>query len=122
MLKVVVADKRLPSVTAQNVGRELYHRRQDIVQIIGEERCLKKIAWIFQRVPDMFDIQLQKGSLIARRAQTQTEEQPAQAGEAKAISPVSIAKLQRKYYRWPTNNPVLESPNKVLELKEALVV
>lgn len=120
LLKVMVANNRLPSVTAQNAGRELYHRRQEMVQIIGQERCLKKIAWIFQRVPDMFEVQRQPGSLIVRRAQAQLEQQPAQAGETQGISPASMAKLQRKYYRWPTDNPAFEGSNKALELKEAL--
>lgn len=68
MLMVMVANSQLPSVTAQDVGRELCHGRQDLVQVIGNEPSLKKIAWIFDRVPDMFELQLQGTSLIVRRA------------------------------------------------------
>ena len=66
-MMVTVANSRLPSVTAQDVGRDLYHKRQDVAQIIGDERTLKAIAWIFQRVPDMFDVQSYQCFLIVRR-------------------------------------------------------
>ena len=66
-MMIAVANSKLPSVTAQDVGRELYHDRQDMVQIIGDAGALKKIAWIFKRVPDMFDVQFYQSSLIVRR-------------------------------------------------------
>ena len=66
-MMVAIANSKLPSVTAQDVGRELYHDRQDLVQIIGDMNTLRKIAWIFQRVPDMFDVQFHQSSLIVRR-------------------------------------------------------
>jgi hypothetical protein len=68
MLMVIQANAALPAVTAQDVGRDLYHHRQKIVQIIGDPGALKKIAWIFQRVPDMFDIRFLNASLVVRCA------------------------------------------------------
>ena len=64
---VVVANIYLPAVTAQDVGREIYHGRHDMVRIIGDEGSLSKIAWIFQRVPDMFEVQYLTSGLIVRR-------------------------------------------------------
>jgi hypothetical protein len=77
MLMVMVANSQLPSVTAQDVGRELYHGRQDVVQIIGDEPSLKKVAWIFERVPDMFEVQCQYATLIVRRATAHTADHDA---------------------------------------------
>ena len=68
-MMITVANPRLPSVTAQNVGRDLYHKRQDVAQIIGDEHSLKAIVWIFQRVPDMFDIQFYPTFIIIRRVE-----------------------------------------------------
>ena len=64
---VIVADMQFPAVTAQDVGREVYQGRQEAVRIIGDESSLSKIAWIFQRVPDMFEVQRQAHVLIVRR-------------------------------------------------------
>ncbi len=64
---VVVANMHFPAVTAQDVGREIYHGRQEAVRIIGDEGSLSKIAWIFQRVPDMFVVQRHSSWLIVRR-------------------------------------------------------
>jgi hypothetical protein len=74
MLMVIQANAALPAVTAQDVGRELYHRRRQIVQIIGDPGALKKIAWIFQRVPDMFDVRFLDASLVVRCARAKTAE------------------------------------------------
>jgi hypothetical protein len=70
MAMVLKAECRFPSIVAQNAGREVYHGRQDMVKIVGDEKSLKKIAWIFSRVPDMFDVQLRRSALIVRRAKT----------------------------------------------------
>ena len=64
---VIVADMQFPAVTAQDVGREVYHGRHEAVCIIGDESSLSKIAWIFKRVPDMFEVQRQTSGLIVRR-------------------------------------------------------
>lgn len=61
---VVMADKNFPAIVAQNVGREICHGRQDVIRIVGDKRSLEKIAWIFQRVPDMFNVQFQHASLV----------------------------------------------------------
>lgn len=68
MLKIVKANPLLPAITAQDVGRDLCHRRQDVVQIIGERPTLENIAWIFQRIPDMFTARFRDTSLIVCRA------------------------------------------------------
>ncbi len=70
MLLVLRANRLLPALTAQNVGRELYHQRYNVVQIIGARPTLQKIAWIFARASDMFDIRFQYDSLVVRRAHT----------------------------------------------------
>jgi hypothetical protein len=64
---VIVASMQFPAVTAQDVGREIYHGRHETVRIIGDEGSLSKIAWIFQRVPDMFEVQRQAYGLTIRR-------------------------------------------------------
>jgi hypothetical protein len=64
----IEANPQLPSVTAQDVGREIYHGRHEVVRIVGDKNSLQKIAWIFQRVPDMFAVRFQHSSLIVRRA------------------------------------------------------
>lgn len=64
---VIIANMRFPAVTAQDVGREVYHGRQEAVRIVGDERSLSQIAWIFQRVPDMFEVQNYSTELIVRR-------------------------------------------------------
>lgn len=64
----IVVNEQLPAVTAQDAGREVYHGRQESVQIIGDEVSSKQIAWIFSTVPDLFEIQLNCSSLIVRRA------------------------------------------------------
>jgi hypothetical protein len=61
---VMVANIRRPSITAQDAGRELFHRRQDVVKIIGDDLSLKKIAWIFAQVPDMFKFRRLASCLI----------------------------------------------------------
>ncbi|MBE7474819.1 MAG: hypothetical protein HS114_37275 [Anaerolineales bacterium] len=66
-MMVVIANMRFPAVTAQDVGREVYHGRQEAVCIVGDERSLSQIAWIFQRVPDMFEVQRYSTELIVRR-------------------------------------------------------
>jgi len=66
-----MANDRLPSLTAQYVGREIYHGRQDIVRVIGDQHTLEKIAWIFRRVPDMFEVVCGSSSLLVRRPVTQ---------------------------------------------------
>ncbi len=68
MLKIVKANPMLPAVTAQDVGRDLCQKRQDVVQIIGEKPTLDTIAWIFQRIPDMFTARFRDASLIVCRA------------------------------------------------------
>jgi hypothetical protein len=65
---IIEANPQLPSVTAQDVGREIYHGRHEVVRIVGDKNSLQKIAWIFQRVPDMFAVRFQNSSLIVRRA------------------------------------------------------
>ncbi len=64
----VAATAQLPALVAQDVGRELHYGRQDIVRIIGDQWTLKQIAWIFERVPDMFTVQRQLSALVVRRA------------------------------------------------------
>ncbi len=64
---VIVANSNFPAVTAQNVGREVYHGRQEAICIVGDEGSLNQIVWIFQRVPDMFELQRQTSRLIVRR-------------------------------------------------------
>lgn len=61
---VVLADENFPAIVAQNVGRDICHGRQEVVRIVGDKRSLEKIAWIFQKVPDMFTIQFQCASLV----------------------------------------------------------
>lgn len=67
MSKIVKANPKLSSVTAQDVGRDLYHGRQETVRIVGDRHALENIAWIFKRVPDLFTIQVRSNSLIVRR-------------------------------------------------------
>lgn len=67
---VVQATSRFPSILAQNVGRELYYGRQDVVQIVGDKTSLRNIAWIFKKVPDMFEIQCENSSLLVRRTES----------------------------------------------------
>jgi hypothetical protein len=74
MAMVIEAGYHFPSIVAQNAGREIYHGRQDMVKIMGDENSLKKIAWIFSRVPDMFDVQLRPSFLVVRRAKINQEE------------------------------------------------
>jgi hypothetical protein len=71
MLLVVKANENLPALTCQDVGRELYHKRYDVAQIIGPSHTLQKIAWIFERASDMFELQFQYASLVVRRARAQ---------------------------------------------------
>jgi hypothetical protein len=66
VLRVMQANPILPAVTAQDAGRELIHQRLKVVQIMGDPDTLKKIAWIFQRVPDLFDLQCLDSSLVVR--------------------------------------------------------
>lgn len=61
---VVMADENFPAIVAQNVGREIFHGRQDVIRILGDKRSLEKIAWILQKAPDMFNIQFQHASLV----------------------------------------------------------
>jgi hypothetical protein len=68
MAMVIEAGYLFPSIVAQNAGREIYHGRQDMVKIVGDENSLQKIAWIFSRVPDMFDVQRRPSFLVVRRA------------------------------------------------------
>jgi phosphohistidine phosphatase SixA len=68
MLLIIKANEKLPALTCQDVGRELYHKRYNVVQIIGHTPTLRKIAWIFAKVSDMFDLQFQYASIIVRRA------------------------------------------------------
>lgn len=89
MLMVMTANSKLPAMTAQDVGRELYHRRYDMVQIIGDEPTLERIAWIFQRVPDMFVIQFKYASLIVRRATAQASLKKAQKLKARVAAIVT---------------------------------
>jgi hypothetical protein len=67
MLMVIKANPKLPAITAQNVGRELYYGRQTVVQIIGDKETLENIAWILEDALDMLDLQFQHCSLIVRR-------------------------------------------------------
>ena len=64
---IINANSHLPAVTAQDVGRELYHKRHDEVKILGTEDSLKRIAWILGRVDDMFKVQARPASLVVRR-------------------------------------------------------
>jgi hypothetical protein len=73
--RAVVANNRFPSLTAQDVGRDLYHGRRDWVKIVGDKQSLSRIAWIFQRVPDMFEVKFQPHSLIVRRTHQYTPHQ-----------------------------------------------
>jgi hypothetical protein len=72
MLLVVKADDKFPALTCQDVGREVYHQRYSVAQIIGHKQTLRKIAWIFSKVPDMFNLRFRDASLIVRRAQAQS--------------------------------------------------
>jgi hypothetical protein len=89
MLMVIKANPKLPAMTAQDVGRELYHRRYDVVQIIGDKHTLERIAWVFRRVPDMFALQFKYTSLIVRRAAAQADLQKAK--KIRADVPVMVA-------------------------------
>ncbi|HEX9922262.1 MAG TPA: hypothetical protein VGD99_06345 [Anaerolineae bacterium] len=92
MLMVIKANATLPAVTAQDVGRELYHHRQKFVQIIGDPGALKKIAWIFERVPDMFDIRFLNASLVVRCAEPKRTSQSTWPLKREQIQP-SLAHL-----------------------------
>jgi hypothetical protein len=70
---IVRATPQFPSILAQNIGRELYHGRQDVVQIVGDKNSLRHIAWIFKKVPDMFELQCENSSLLVRRAESDGE-------------------------------------------------
>jgi hypothetical protein len=85
MFMVIVANQQLPSLTAQAVGRDLYHGRQDVVQIIGDKNCLRKIAWIFETVPDLFDAKFQNTSLVVRRAEAHSDRLNAMAADTQMI-------------------------------------
>ena len=64
---IVTANTHFPAITAQVVGREVYYGRHEVVWIIGDKSSLSKIAWIFDQVPDMFEVQRQTSGLIVRR-------------------------------------------------------
>jgi hypothetical protein len=66
---IVKANTHFPAITAQVVGREVYYGRHEVVCITGDKGSLSKIAWIFERVPDMFEVQRQTSGLIVRRGQ-----------------------------------------------------
>lgn len=53
---IIWASHKWPSITAQDVGRELYNCREDVVRIVGSRQVLKTIAWIFKKNSDMFDV------------------------------------------------------------------
>ncbi len=65
---IIRANSKFPAITAQNVGREVWSNRQPVVRIIGDRQTLQRIAWIFQRVPDMFEVRFDYASLVVRRA------------------------------------------------------
>lgn len=66
---IILASRKWPSITAQDVGRELYHYRQDVVRIVGSKRVLKTIAWIFKKDSDLFETQFSfPFLLVIRRA------------------------------------------------------
>jgi hypothetical protein len=73
MAMTVHANVQLPSMTAQDVGRELYHNRQNEVRVMGDKNTLKKIIWILQGLPDMVTVQPQPSLLIVRLAQKQVD-------------------------------------------------
>lgn len=77
VLTAVVANSKLPAVTAQDVGRDLYYGRVEIVQIIGDEKILKRIAWILKQVPDLFEVRFQRDVLVVTRAASQALRQAA---------------------------------------------
>jgi hypothetical protein len=84
---MVKADPKLPALIAQNVGCEVYHGRQDAVQIIGDKATLEKITWLFQQAPDMFTIQFKSASLIVRRAGSRSTIHNAKEVNAGVVSP-----------------------------------
>lgn len=68
MLTAVIANPVLPAMTAQDVGRDLYYGRAETVEIVGDEKNLRRIAWILKRVPDLFDVRFQRNALVVSRA------------------------------------------------------
>ena len=100
VVKVVVANEALPAVTAQDVGRVLYHGRQKLVQIVGSEETLQKIGWIFQRVPDMFGFKEQPGSLVVWSVIPDIVHRPAAENAGQVFS--SNEQLLEGWRRWFT--------------------
>ena len=88
---VVVADENYPAIVAQNVGRDICYGRQDVVRIVGDKRSLEKIAWIFQKVPDMFTIQFQQASLVVSAYEQ---------GQAKRHSGIRNQNLWSRFRMW----------------------
>ena len=93
MWMVVIANSKYPSITAQNIGRELYHGREEMVQIIGNKHTLKAIAWIFAKVPDMFEIQFKSASLIVSRTKEQSQVEVPRAKEAETTMATQTPEL-----------------------------
>lgn len=90
---VVLADENFPAIVAQNVGREICHGRQEVVRIVGDKPSLEKIAWIFQKVPDMFTIRFQRASLVVSASHGQ--------GQVKRQNGVTRNQsLQSKFRMW----------------------
>lgn len=90
---LVLADENFPAIVAQNVGRDICYGRQEVVRIVGDKRSLEKIAWIFQKVPDMFTIQLQRTSLVVTASR---EQRPVKRQNGKK----SHQSLRSKFYIW----------------------
>lgn len=88
---IVVADENYPAIVAQNVGRDICHGRQDVVRILGDKRSLEKIAWIFQKVPDMFTIQFQQTSLVVSSYEQ---------GQAKRYNGIRNQNLWSRFRTW----------------------
>jgi hypothetical protein len=88
---VVMADENFPAIVAQNVGREICHGRQDVIRIVGDQRSLEKIAWIFQKVPDMFIIQFQPAALVVSSCEQ---------GQAKRQNGVRNQSLGARFRMW----------------------
>jgi hypothetical protein len=64
---IILASRKWPSITVQDVGRELYYCRQDVVRIIGGKQVLKIIAWIFKKDTDLFETQFSFPFLLVVR-------------------------------------------------------
>jgi hypothetical protein len=76
---IIWASRKWPSITAQDVGRELYHCREDVVRIIGSRHVLNTIAWMFKKNTDMFEVKFWfPFILVIRRVNPKNCDRPVQ--------------------------------------------